>query len=79
MVSKWHGSQKLVWNNDEFTIFDLDSDPGELDPMPLSTDHPLFEEFSRFVDQAVASDRAKMDRPDPEMMDALRRLGYIID
>ena len=62
--------------NGDYTRFDLAADPGEEDPSPLPADHPLRPRFEAFVEQVRATaDRA--GEPTPEMIEALRKLGYV--
>jgi len=72
----WTGKHKLFWNSGEYSLFDLAADPGELDPATLPADHPLRAKFEAFVEQVRATARRSTE-PTPEMIEALRKLGYV--
>lgn len=75
-AAHWDGHDKLFYKNGEFSIFDLEADPGELSPTPLPPDHPLRESFEKFVEQVIDTGRRTVE-PTPEMIEALRQLGYM--
>jgi hypothetical protein len=58
-------------------LIDLNVDPQELDPKPLPDNHPLREEFSEFVDEVTESVNTNIIEPTPQMIEALRKLGYL--
>ncbi|HUT78371.1 MAG TPA: sulfatase-like hydrolase/transferase, partial [Polyangia bacterium] len=72
----WDGERKLFWKNGEFSVYDLKTDPREQSPSPLAADDPLRARFEAFVEQVQATGRRKT-APTPEMIEALRRLGYV--
>lgn len=72
----WSGDQKLFWKNGTYSLFDLDDDPRERNPRPLAENHPLRDEFERFVTR-VRSAGQRPSAPSPEMVEALKRLGYV--
>jgi len=72
----WIGSEKLYYENGSWSLHDLTSDPGEVSPSPLPADHPSREAFERFVARALETGRRKSSAT-PEMIEALRRLGYV--
>jgi len=75
-AAHWNGAEKLFYSNGEYSIFDLEADPGELSPAPLPPDHPMRPSFERFVEQVLETG-GRAAEPSPEMMDALRELGYV--
>jgi hypothetical protein len=75
-AAEWDGDRKLFWKNGEFSLFDLRNDPRELSPLPLPADDPLRPRFEAFVEQVQATGRRKV-APTPEMIEALRKLGYV--
>jgi hypothetical protein len=77
MVSRWSGHEKLTWKNGDYMLIDLNVDPQELDPKPLPDNHPLREEFSEFVDEVTESVNTNIIEPTPQMIEALRKLGYL--
>ncbi len=72
----WDGERKLFWKNGEYRVFHLKADPKEQNPLPLAADDPLRARFSAFVEQVQATGRRKI-APTPEMIEALRKLGYV--
>jgi hypothetical protein len=72
----WDGERKLFWKNGGFSLFDLANDPKELSPLPLPADDPLRPRFEAFVEQVRATGRRKV-APTPELIEALRKLGYV--
>jgi len=72
----WSGREKLFLKNDELSRIDLDADPRELSPEPLEADHPLRKRFEAFAEQIRAT-AARASEPTPEMIEALRKLGYV--
>jgi arylsulfatase A-like enzyme len=72
----WTGQEKLFWINGKYSLFDLKADPDELAPQPLPDDHPLKKRFEGFIAQVKAT-ADRESEPSPEMIEALRRLGYV--
>ena len=77
MVSTWSGLEKLTWKNGDYMHFDLNADPDEIDPQPLAEDHPLRGELSQFIGQVRDSVDNNKAEPTTEMIEALRKLGYL--
>ncbi|MBW2278473.1 MAG: sulfatase [Deltaproteobacteria bacterium] len=72
----WFGNEKLFWINDQYSRFDLAADTQEANPGPLPDEHPLRARFEAFVEQTRATAN-RSSEPTPEMIEALRALGYV--
>ena len=72
----WDEERKLFWKNGRFGLFDLAADPREQSLLPLPADDPLRPAFEAFVGQVEAAGRRETE-PTPQMMEALRELGYV--
>ena len=77
----WDGTDKLVWSLEsaqpEPTLvrFDLATDPGETNPLPL-TEHPKLEALLALAAEVVA-DSGEDDTVDQSVTEALRAAGYL--
>jgi hypothetical protein len=73
----WSRAEKLVWQEGEFSRFDLGIDPDENSPQPVAEDHPLRPPLNDLVERIRALD----DLPVPEagmgMEEALKAVGYL--
>ena len=74
-VAVWRGDEKLLWMDGELMAFDLATDPGEERPKSAEG-HPLRVALDPLVSGAMASggQGAAMT---PEMIEALRAVGYV--
>ena len=75
-AAHWNGKEKLFYLNGEYSLFDLAEDPDEASPEPLPEDHPLRHSFEKFVRQVIETGKRSVE-PTPEMIEALKKLGYV--
>jgi hypothetical protein len=73
----WTGRDKLQWTEGDYELWDLASDPGETQSTPLGA-HAGRDE----LEEQVELTKELEERPvgdNPELMDALRAIGYVAD
>ena len=75
-AAEWRGSEKAMWLSGKYQLFDLAADPDELSPTPLPPEHPSRRSLEAFVTQVQQTARRESE-PTPEMIEALRALGYV--
>lgn len=79
----WDGDDKLVWMHElsalEPTLmrFDLSVDPDETSPLPLTADHPRYDELIALSKATIADSGSDQEEIDKSVIEALRAAGYL--
>ncbi len=75
-LAMWSGNEKLLWMGGEYFRFDLERDPDETSPHPLSENHPLRTEIEALV-SSLQFQRELAPKASPELIEQLKSLGYL--
>ena len=78
-VSLWPSAwTKLTWEDGTYRVLDLTTDPGELNPSPMPSDHPLRATLDARIKEHEASILEALGRgADPDVMEMLQEVGYV--
>ena len=71
----WAGDEKVMWQDEDWWVFDIKNDPMEAQPRPLPEDHPLRAALEALVER-VKGDAGDEEDVDPDVMELLKAVGY---